>query len=438
MLASAVTPAMLTLALVTNGVVAGSPGDLDQTFGGDGTVEIARPDGIFGDDIVVASARAPGGGLWAGSNIYDPSRGGVILLARLLEDGSLDSRFADSGRLVFSLREGDHAATQFASVAAAPHGGVQLSGAWYARDATRQVFVARFLRTGELDRSYGSGGITTWPYPARGASTDVVSAPAWGASTSSDGSQLLCAMSFGGKKAHVWRARPDGSKDADFGHEGSVVVRNRHDGNVLQGCGQSPADGATLLITNDSPTLELIRLSSDGEPDDGFGEHGYVFYRTPQNVSARSPAFLPDGGLAIAGRALTDEGFRPSVLKLLPDGSTDARYGNGDGLAVATAAELAGSGDGTPYPTIGVGAHGEIVLAGRVVDSQFDVGAFVAEFTRLGEPDVAFGTDGAVVNLFTEHDANPTSAFFDAQRRVVVGATSGRYMHASEVARLLN
>jgi uncharacterized delta-60 repeat protein len=161
--------------------------------------------------------------------------------------------------------------------------------------------VARFLPSGALDTSFGTGGQAI-AGPATGIPTDIVRAP--------DGTITVSgideAADFPPGSVIVARFTQNGQPAADFGMAGAVTTR--------AGFGDARAFG--LTVTSDGRPLVAASLTSS--------------FSGPQLSLLR---FTPNGGL--------DPSFGSGGVKRADFGSGTSSYGNdvalqGDGLVVVT------------------------------------------------------------------------------------------------------
>jgi uncharacterized delta-60 repeat protein len=164
--------ALQTLGGETRIVAAGGEGDFrvarftangtpDSSFAGNGKVS-----GIFGSSIGAAygvAITSVGRIVVAGYTSND------FALARVDETGVLDSSFGTAGKVVTRLNTGN---TDLASSVAIQSDGKIVAAGWVNAGATSAADFAllRFSATGELDSSFGSGGISITPVAASGKS----------------------------------------------------------------------------------------------------------------------------------------------------------------------------------------------------------------------------------------------------------------------------
>jgi uncharacterized delta-60 repeat protein len=211
-----------------------------------------------------------------------------------------------------------------------------------------QIVVARYLRNGRLDRSFGLRGVFKTALPQ------------------SDGPFIA-----------------------------TSIRRQRSTGKLLVAGGYG--QGAMLLL----------RLGANGRLDRGFGGQGTGRVTVPAGGIAQSLA-IQRGGMILLGGSNANLNGRPMVVaRFTRNGRLDSGFGRG-GLAQALfwnpdlAASSGVAGLATP-PSGGVIASGHIDYIGS--DGHGSAGVF--RLSSSGRPVRAFGTGGSVEVAFT----TPTGAF---------------------------
>jgi uncharacterized delta-60 repeat protein len=183
--ALAVTPAGETVVvgsrqgdpLRTLSVVRLTPsGRLDRTFGGDGRVSMRYRGNVVTEptDVIVHGRST----VVVGYSTDDPFEfGGVALVTRWVEDGSLDEDFGDDGTTALQVQG---RRTAMRAVVRGTDRRYVLAGSFGSPD---RVAVARLRPDGSLDTSFGTGGVVVGRYRARVTSvgSDLALAPDQGA-----------------------------------------------------------------------------------------------------------------------------------------------------------------------------------------------------------------------------------------------------------------
>jgi uncharacterized delta-60 repeat protein len=181
-------------------------GELDPSFGKDGRVatNIAPQDRKAFVELNAMAIDSRGRIIAAG----DRSRPERVALVRYQKDGQLDRSFGHHGIVEKTLdRLGG-----IQGIAITPKDKIVAAGP-YAPDGRRKWALARFGRSGGLDRSFGNGGQTTVHIPATG--NDEVQAVAL------DSKNRIVVT--GKPDYSVARFQPNGKLNRSFGHHGTVT-----------------------------------------------------------------------------------------------------------------------------------------------------------------------------------------------------------------------
>ncbi len=185
---------------------------------------------------------------------------------------------------------------------------------------------------GNLDRSFGNGGVVTHTLGGTAVPTSE------GIAVQPDGKIVVVTS------GSVVRYLLDGSLDPSFGAGGYVAtafdaaaVALQPDGKIVVAGAMS--DGSEL----DGSEFAVARYNPDGSPDPSFGTDGItttIFpsggYAVPADASANTLAILHDGDIVAAGSVswFTSDVVEPSNFALVgykPDGSLDPTFGD-DGI----------------------------------------------------------------------------------------------------------
>ena len=140
---------LLMLALAASAVnTPAAPGDLDPSFDGDGKLTTKVSTNDFGFDSAKAVLVQPDGKI-----VAIGESGSHVALVRYLADGALDPAFGVAGVVTTRLTEDDY--FYVAAAVLQPDGKIVVAGqVTIATNTTYgEVFVARYLTNGTLDRS---------------------------------------------------------------------------------------------------------------------------------------------------------------------------------------------------------------------------------------------------------------------------------------------
>lgn len=301
---------------------------------------------------------------------------------------ALDGSFGDGGRVVLGVPGswvygGDVGAT--------------LSGALTVTGATPDGFVVwRLVPGGALDRGFGSDGRTY--LRGFGAASNARLGPAL--ALAADGSAVLAGVhnDQGRRFFALARLGASGRLDPAFGPGGTVKL------DLSAGTGEEAADvaiapdGSIVAVGTAGEDVEIMRLRPDGSLDPAFGTGGHVRMRavpgTPAN-SAGAVAIQPDGAIVVAGSALRGgTAFDYWVLRLRPDGTLDAGFGDG-GHAVFPVGPGAAL-DGVASHGLSLTADGRMVVTGSALTGGGGGGLAVARLLGDGRLDTGFAGTGTL------------------------------------------
>jgi len=210
----------------------------------------------------------------------------------------------------------------------------------------------------------------------------------------------------GKKKLLVFRLRPDGALDPDFGLGGLVVIS---DGSTSREAGYSvvvDTDGRIVVAGERNSSLLVARLLANGTLDAGFGSGG-VYLTTEASGSNARIARAPAGGYRlIADVAAGGMGWDCSLVGLTGAGVPDAAFGNAGFVK-----QLSPSGGTLFCSSLAVQPDGRILLGG----SDNFANGYVGRLLPNGAADPAF-------------DADVVPARFKAVTALAVGATGSIFV----------
>lgn len=296
-------------------------GALDGSFGSGGRKVVAlgtqtTANGVAidaGDQIVVV------GDIRAGNDTN-------LLVMRFDSTGSADGAFGVNGVVTTDLGALGEKAT---AVAIDALGRIVVAGQWLNAPVGSKAVVARYLPTGSLDATFGSGGIVQTSSPDTsgelGSGIVQVNDVALDASGS-----IVIAGAFG---LHTGLARylTTGALDPTFGSGGTVLstVSGSATGLDIDASGRLVVAGFGVTMQN----LGAARFLADGTLDTSFGTGGVVTTDITDSSFHAAVTHDADGRILIAGG---ENGRRATgafvVLRLTPYGLLDPTFGT-DGEA---------------------------------------------------------------------------------------------------------
>lgn len=142
-----------------------SNGTLDTSFDGDGMVTTSFGAGATSVDVATALSIQSDGKIVA-AGYAGNGTDSDFAVARYLSNGTLDTSFASTGKVMTPIGSGNDLAD---SAVLTSDGSIVLAGSAVV-SGFQDVAIVRYLTNGALDSSFGTGGITTTPI---GATEDV-------------------------------------------------------------------------------------------------------------------------------------------------------------------------------------------------------------------------------------------------------------------------
>ncbi|AUX41538.1 hypothetical protein SOCE26_029580 [Sorangium cellulosum] len=396
---------------VTDAIVTGRPGALDETFGA-ATTGVARASfgsddggGFFDLDVVgeqIVAAGSGAGGLGGSS----------FAIARLTSSGQLDPGFAEG--TVMKARLGSSSGSSSRAVAV----GHQLNG--------RIIAVGSHEESGVEDiallRPGAAGGLGDPLFGASGKSLIDLG----GLEQVSDGlvlanDRILVAGQRDGQLM-VARATSSGDLDTTFaapdGYETwalvepssarAIAVDSR--GRIVV-AGQAGADVEGDLV--------IARFLADGQPDTAFGTGGHRIIESPgSDEHAVAVALLPDGRIVVGGDSNAGGNVDFQLVRLLADGSLDPSFGT-EGIATIPVT----GGDDIAEDMVLL-PDGRILVVGNTRGGA-TAGPVLARTTRDGAPDPHFGTDGVAPLYVGDNGSIHCVAVYPGHKVVIGGGDEG-------------
>ena len=338
------------------------PYGLDPAFGTGGKATTTA----FGGDRSSMALQPDGKVVLAGGTFT------AFVLARFDVDGTLDDSFGTGG-LVTTNIGGPFSQEEALGVAIQPDDMIVVAGYTNRDDVT----VARYQPDGQLDETFGAGGIVTGI--AKGVANDVTIQP--------DGLIVLAGRATLDSPRGddfddllVARLLANGQPDPSFGVGGQVVTDVGGLNNEAQNVVVQPADEMIVLsgssrnpgssgVGIDHHT-DIARYGPNGQPDPTFGNGGTL---TLDAFVGADLAVQPDGRLLLVGTADTTPPTSPpgsvtelSVMRLESDGSPDETFGDHGTTNVSMTALTSVTGDPgrDGGAALALQPDGRIVIAG--------------------------------------------------------------------------
>jgi uncharacterized delta-60 repeat protein len=294
-------------------------GNLDPSFGGDGIVR--APETRSFHEVASAMELQPDGRIVTAGFQWDREREDFAI-ARYGSDGTADSSFGGTGRVVTRLGSGNARAVD---VALQADGKIVAVGT--AHGEGQDLALVRYDLDGTLDASFGGTGVVT----TIGSKHEVACSVA----VQSDGKIVVAGTSIEridhlALSILVARYHPDGTVDTSFGGTGTVTAtmgRTDAAGLVLQEDGKIVVVGRSW--NGSSFEMLVVRYETDGALDETFGDGGQVTTAMGMYALATSVALQGDGKIVVAGAAQpsSTSGSQFALVRYDSDGTLDTSFG---------------------------------------------------------------------------------------------------------------
>ncbi len=334
-------------------------------------------------------------------------------LTRFNGDGTVDRSFGDHGLVETDLLR---YATFPTDIAILNDGKILVAGHSTEAGKPKTWVVARYHADGNLDTSFGKGGVSLLVPPE----ATIYDLGPGSLQLTSDGKIIL-----GGERDRdlvVTRLDANGQLDASFAKDGWAIYNLEVDsaGNKKTDFFRElilKKDGKIIVMgiiepSGNSGNISLLQLNSNGSPDNSFGNQGIVKLEIPDrcagggihcgrlepyNLMLDSDEKIMLGGGAQLG--LTDRrDYEFFLMKLLPSGNLDSSFGKG-GIVLTNYEETKPVGGGTFYSNelmtaLHITPDGKILTTGYTDATGGSADLIFIRYKEDGNLDASFGTAG--------------------------------------------
>lgn len=326
-----------------------------------------------------------------------------VTVIRYLATGELDTSFGTGGILNLTTQEG------FSATNALSYDADRILIMGSAIVNKDPMFVgARIYNDGTLDPTLGGDGIVV--YPAYGLIQNGF--------VQEDGKTVvLVSAAVGGNEQlalYLARVNTDGSLDGTFGSDSTGIVKIPLPWNSMYA--KSICVSTTKILVsgyigaNGGEKIFCARYGADGLIDDTFGDHGVVMTQMPGtdiNAHAHSIGVQTSGKIVVTGAA----GNSFVAVRYTTAGALDPDFGTA-GIAVIPVGSYAHG-----YSAV-IQSDDKIVMAG-LSDDHFAV----VRLTASGALDTTFGTGGIATATIGDYDKAETIALQSDGKILVTGSS---------------
>lgn len=294
-------------------------GTVDEDYGAEGFVTFG-PDDLGISLIEFANvAQQSGRVVVAGHDYTEGGSDSDLYLARITAGGELDPSFAGGGHVIYPLGDRDTFGWSFHLLAIDDDDRILVGGTHRFRDPDFQTdaMVVRFTADGELDTSFGDGGVAVFEAPGQQETAVVVAA----------GGRILLVGEGSGRPFAI-ELDEAGEPVPAFGGDGYLLLPTPDGAGATAMSGTTTVDGSILVagVTSDRPAI--WRIDPSGALDLAWGQDGVLVHAIDDAVyHALAPStetgFLAGGSVAPGGSLLSAASS---------DGAMDPTFGD-DGWA---------------------------------------------------------------------------------------------------------
>jgi uncharacterized delta-60 repeat protein len=272
----------LVAALLVSGIAwAAAPGELNRSFGDGGVAHLEMGGTDRAYSVVIGDDRRI---VLAGGTTNSNLTAARFAVARFTPDGKPDRDFSGDGRAFAQI--GPYAYARAASIDW-KHRVVAAGESCPGNQQTCEFAVARFTPDGNLDPTFGNGGVMTTAFPGGDAHARAVVATR---------GRIFVAGVANGKLA-VARYRRDGL-DAEFGNGGTTTVDIGGDGDVGNGVVVDPR--LRVIVASGNGDLAVTEFTSDGHLRRSFGRGGTASAAFPGDYAVATSLALDSRGRIVA------------------------------------------------------------------------------------------------------------------------------------------
>jgi uncharacterized delta-60 repeat protein len=327
------------------------------------------------------------------------------------QDGSLDTSFGNNGIVTTTIGSGDAFGR---SVVIQPDGKIVVAGEFLNTGSSNDFAVIRYDINGNLDTSFGTGGIVK---TIIGIDNDRGNTVA----LQPDGKIVVAGFSENGINYNFAMVRYDisGSLDTTFGTNGKVLTHIGTGDDFGNSLALQP-DGKIVVAGRSSNGINedfaVVRYNTNGTIDNTFGFGGKVTTEIGNSSSGQSVVLQPDGKILVAGYSFYNSTVGFAIVRYGSNGSLDSNFGNGGKVTTA----IGGVGGDYGF-SMALQPDGKITVAGASYNG-LDNDFAIVRYNANGSLDDTFGIDGKVTTAIgTNYEYGYSVAIQPDGKTVVAG-----------------
>jgi uncharacterized delta-60 repeat protein len=338
------------------------------------------------DAYAYAMAAQPDGKILVAGTSHDHA--GDFTVLRFTRDGELDASFGKGGVVTTEVGQSSDIAR---AVAVDDEGRIVVAGTANSTATKLDFAVVRYLADGKLDSSFGDQGKTIVSF---GDDADT----AYSLALQSDGKIVIGGDSSQGSSQTgldfaLLRLDTNGKPDPSFGEAGLVtspIAKLSARDSIYALALQTIAGEERIVAAGGEGDFMVARFRADGVLDETFGEQGKVTGLFGSSIgAARALALTPEGDIVVAGHAQHDF----ALAKLRKSGSLDAAFGVDGKVLTAVSKDNWDEAQG-----LAVEADGKLLVAGWTYEGNSSSGnTALLRYDADGTLDPSFGDAGIVI-----------------------------------------
>ena len=333
------------------------------------------------------------------------------------QSGELDATFGVNGIRTFDQKSFE----SIVDFAVQPDGKIVATG-FTEDDGESKMIVLRYLPNGTLDGNFVGLEASFLP------STNIAQAIA----LQPDGKILIAGYATNAQAPTVYneelvvlRLNSNGIPDNSFGTNGATILN--------LGINERPVsirvttNGKILVagnaFANTTSSFFATRLNSNGSIDNSFGVNGLnvVYISNGLWNYCQEMELQPDGKILLAGEVKAFNGNNFALIRLNPDGGYDPTF-SGDGK---TTLNVSSTDDGAQAMLLT--PDGKILLGGYALDADGKTEIALARFNADGSLDDSFGNAGKVLAQMGTDYGSVADLCATAMGNIIVTGTAKRY-----------